>query len=435
MRSTTLLASGVVLQSLTTQTSCSSFSRLHFDQFTASLATLRYPGDNNGIHLAVAPACGSLSGNTSDVNAGIDLNRVKTIVAFGVRTQVPVTPTSDQSSGPAGLVHGWRPRRRGTAGAAGGSASRRRGRRAVYRWEGLDRERCRRHRGDADGLRGTCILISYSLHQSNGRCVHAAIWRMHRSATLAEHLQEGRLHWSKCVHATAAWYRACTYRWLQWQPSWANPTSLIRRRRSTRSSSESSESLQARVREPCRTSADAAAATSETPRVGPLSRLLTSTDTLSLTSRRRSEPPSRRASHPLPDPHPRERTHQRARLPPRRRLRARHAHARGRRVRPDRLLWAVRLPPGYQLHWKGRRRGRGPEARRRVRAVQPDLGRGARRGPGVCGVWVREHRRVHRGLLDRVLLDGGDVRRPRPLFLLHSEVSRLCRGPSWPAGY
>ncbi|KAI0708321.1 hypothetical protein C8Q76DRAFT_627053 [Earliella scabrosa] len=38
---------------------------------------------NNGIHLAVSPTCGSLSGNTADVNAGIDLKRAKTIVAFG----------------------------------------------------------------------------------------------------------------------------------------------------------------------------------------------------------------------------------------------------------------------------------------------------------------------------------------------------------------
>ncbi len=40
---------------------------------------------NNGIHLAVSPVCGPLSGNVSDVNAGIDLTRIKTIVAFGVR--------------------------------------------------------------------------------------------------------------------------------------------------------------------------------------------------------------------------------------------------------------------------------------------------------------------------------------------------------------
>ncbi|KAI0816831.1 hypothetical protein BC628DRAFT_1413988 [Trametes gibbosa] len=40
-------------------------------------------GRNNGIHLAVAPVCGPLSGNVSDVNVGIDLGNVKTIVAFG----------------------------------------------------------------------------------------------------------------------------------------------------------------------------------------------------------------------------------------------------------------------------------------------------------------------------------------------------------------
>nr|VWO98163.1 Uncharacterized protein [Ganoderma boninense] len=38
---------------------------------------------NNGIHLAVSPACGPLSGAVSDVNAGINLKRIKTIVAFG----------------------------------------------------------------------------------------------------------------------------------------------------------------------------------------------------------------------------------------------------------------------------------------------------------------------------------------------------------------
>ncbi|KAI0634479.1 hypothetical protein C8Q77DRAFT_1055451 [Trametes polyzona] len=38
---------------------------------------------NNGIHLAVSPICGPLSGNVSDVNAGIDLSTIQTIVAFG----------------------------------------------------------------------------------------------------------------------------------------------------------------------------------------------------------------------------------------------------------------------------------------------------------------------------------------------------------------
>ncbi|KAI0767786.1 hypothetical protein C8Q74DRAFT_980891 [Fomes fomentarius] len=38
---------------------------------------------NNGIHLAVSPICGSLSGSTADVNAGVALKRIKpTIVAF-----------------------------------------------------------------------------------------------------------------------------------------------------------------------------------------------------------------------------------------------------------------------------------------------------------------------------------------------------------------
>ncbi|KAI0703906.1 hypothetical protein C8T65DRAFT_654606 [Cerioporus squamosus] len=38
---------------------------------------------NHGIHLAVSPVCGPLSGNVSDVNAGINLTGIKTIVAFG----------------------------------------------------------------------------------------------------------------------------------------------------------------------------------------------------------------------------------------------------------------------------------------------------------------------------------------------------------------
>ena len=39
---------------------------------------------NNGIHLAVSPICGLLSGNSTDANAGVDLRAVKTIVSFGV---------------------------------------------------------------------------------------------------------------------------------------------------------------------------------------------------------------------------------------------------------------------------------------------------------------------------------------------------------------
>lgn len=38
---------------------------------------------NDGIHLAVSPQCGPLSGTASDFNAGLNLPQFKTIVAFG----------------------------------------------------------------------------------------------------------------------------------------------------------------------------------------------------------------------------------------------------------------------------------------------------------------------------------------------------------------
>ena len=41
-------------------------------------------GNRSGIHLAVSPVCGPLSGKTADANSGIDLKQIKTIVAFGV---------------------------------------------------------------------------------------------------------------------------------------------------------------------------------------------------------------------------------------------------------------------------------------------------------------------------------------------------------------
>lgn len=37
------------------------------------------------VHLAVHPRCGPLGGNVSDVNAGLTLTNVRTIVSFGVR--------------------------------------------------------------------------------------------------------------------------------------------------------------------------------------------------------------------------------------------------------------------------------------------------------------------------------------------------------------
>ncbi|KAG6841015.1 hypothetical protein C0991_002645 [Blastosporella zonata] len=39
---------------------------------------------NDGIHLAVSPKCGFLSGRTADVNAGLNPRNFKTIVAFGI---------------------------------------------------------------------------------------------------------------------------------------------------------------------------------------------------------------------------------------------------------------------------------------------------------------------------------------------------------------
>lgn len=50
--------------------------------FLSSSASFVY---NDGIHLAVVPKCGPLSGKTASVNAGLDPRSFKTIVAFGVR--------------------------------------------------------------------------------------------------------------------------------------------------------------------------------------------------------------------------------------------------------------------------------------------------------------------------------------------------------------
>ena len=40
------------------------------------------------VHLAVHPQCGPLWGNVSDVNAGLNLVKMKTIVSFGVRARL-----------------------------------------------------------------------------------------------------------------------------------------------------------------------------------------------------------------------------------------------------------------------------------------------------------------------------------------------------------
>ena len=67
------------------------------------------PGDNNGNHLAIFPVCGSLSGKASDVNAGVNLKDIKTIVAFGVLISTPILGTFVAHRRRLGLLH-----RRGT---------------------------------------------------------------------------------------------------------------------------------------------------------------------------------------------------------------------------------------------------------------------------------------------------------------------------------
>jgi len=49
----------------------------------ALITPWRNTGGNDGIHLAIGPQCGPLSGRTSDVNAGLNLSTIKTIVSFG----------------------------------------------------------------------------------------------------------------------------------------------------------------------------------------------------------------------------------------------------------------------------------------------------------------------------------------------------------------
>jgi len=50
-----------------------------------ALVTPRQSSRNDGIHLAVSPKCGPLSGpNYADFNAGINMADYNTIVSFGV---------------------------------------------------------------------------------------------------------------------------------------------------------------------------------------------------------------------------------------------------------------------------------------------------------------------------------------------------------------
>lgn len=50
----------------------------------ASQVQAGLPTRNDGIHLAVHPRCGPLSGNTTNVNGGISPWTIEIVVAFGV---------------------------------------------------------------------------------------------------------------------------------------------------------------------------------------------------------------------------------------------------------------------------------------------------------------------------------------------------------------
>ncbi|KAI0318727.1 carbohydrate esterase family 16 protein [Amylostereum chailletii] len=50
---------------------------------SALAASVKSRQTNDGIHLAISPTCGQLGGAYTNVNAGIDLGSVKTIVSFG----------------------------------------------------------------------------------------------------------------------------------------------------------------------------------------------------------------------------------------------------------------------------------------------------------------------------------------------------------------
>lgn len=62
------------------------FFRLSQLVFVAVASAAMVPfGTNNGIHLAVEPSCGPLSGAPVDINEGLSpLSSYKTIIAFGV---------------------------------------------------------------------------------------------------------------------------------------------------------------------------------------------------------------------------------------------------------------------------------------------------------------------------------------------------------------
>lgn len=80
--------------------------------FAEAAISPRQGSNETVVHLAVHPQCGPLSGNVSDVNAGLDLAKIKTIVSFGVRVHsVRFRECKDVDwhlCMGIGFVYGWR---------------------------------------------------------------------------------------------------------------------------------------------------------------------------------------------------------------------------------------------------------------------------------------------------------------------------------------
>lgn len=83
----------VIFPRLISKLNLSKLSFLKYLLVGSTLSSLLNHGDsssrNSGIHLAVGPVCGKLSGSTADVNAGIPpMVAFETVVSFGVRERV-----------------------------------------------------------------------------------------------------------------------------------------------------------------------------------------------------------------------------------------------------------------------------------------------------------------------------------------------------------
>lgn len=125
--------------------------------FAEAASVLPRQGSNEtDVHLAVHPQCGPLWGNVSDVNAGLNLANMKTIVSFGVRTRsvhLPECKSTDQRF--AGFVYRRRKARRRSARASRRDPSEPVRGRSLNEREALGRAYRRQHQRYAYGLRCT----------------------------------------------------------------------------------------------------------------------------------------------------------------------------------------------------------------------------------------------------------------------------------------